>query len=102
MSPFPALPDMFGSSRRITNEYNELYRSTKIRENGGSEIAIWRFFGPSRVAELQLGNGLVCTYLDNSRSHSAVQESLPNPSWGDQSSTRLGYDGAGRPITKRY
>jgi len=27
---------------------------------------------------------------------------VPNPSWGDDSSDRLGYDGAGRVITKRY
>jgi len=28
--------------------------------------------------------------------------STPNPSWGDDSSDCLGYDGAGRTITKRY
>jgi len=27
---------------------------------------------------------------------------VPNPAWGDDSSDRLGYDGAGRTITKRY
>ena len=27
---------------------------------------------------------------------------IPNPSWGNNSSDRLGYDGAGRTITKRY
>ena len=27
---------------------------------------------------------------------------MSNPAWGDQSSGRLGYDGAGRMITKRY
>ena len=31
-----------------------------------------------------------------------MQSSVSNPAWGDQSSGRLGYDGAGRMITKRY
>ena len=55
-----------------------------------------------RVAELELGNGLFCTHMNNARTNSAVQSSVSNPAWGDQSSDRLGYDGAGRMITKRY
>ncbi len=31
-----------------------------------------------------------------------MQEDLASPTWGNQSSDRLGYDGAGRMITKRY
>jgi len=31
-----------------------------------------------------------------------VQAGLPNPAWGNISSDRLGYDGAGRMIAKRY
>ncbi len=40
--------------------------------------------------------------MNNSRTNSAVQPAVTNPAWGNQSSDRLGYDGAGRPITKRY
>ena len=50
-----------------------------------------------------LGNGLNCTWLNNARTNSAVQSPAPvNPAWSDSSSDRLGYDGAGRNITKRY
>ena len=62
----------------------------------------WKFFGPSRVAEVTLGNGLIQTFMNNALTHSAVQPTVGNPSWGDQSSDRLGYDGAGRSITKRF
>ena len=54
------------------------------------------------MAELTLGNGLICSHMNNARTHSAVQETIANPAWGDQSSDRLGYDGAGRMITKRW
>ena len=59
------------------------------------------------MAEVKLGLGvngdaLYCTYMNNARTHSAVQSGVSNPSWGDPSSDRLGYDGSGRPITKRY
>ena len=67
-----------------------------------SAIARWAFYGAGRVAELMFANGLICTQLNNARTHSAVQSDLANPAWGDQSSDRLGYDGAGRMITKRY
>ena len=41
--------------------------------------------------------------MNNARTNSAVQSPAPvNPAWGDISSDRLGYDGAGRAITKRY
>ena len=37
------------------------------------------------------------------RTNSAVQSPNPvNPPWGNNTSDRLGYDGAGRNITKRY
>jgi len=73
------------------------------RDPRGTSIATWSFWGPSRVAELALGNGLICTHLNNTRTNSAVQSpGVPNPDWGDRSSDRLGYDGAGRMITKRY
>lgn len=79
---------------------------TKIEEDPDgtpTDIAQWWFFGPGRVAELKLGNGLYCTQMNNARTNSAVQSpSSANPAWGDVSSDRLGYDGAGRMITKRY
>ena len=46
---------------------------------------------------------LLCTWMNNARTNSAVQSPTPaNPAWGTSSSDRLGYDGAGRAITKRY
>ena len=71
-------------------------------DSPAAAIAGWSFFGPSRVAEVQLGNGLISTWMNNARTNSAVQSGVPNPAWGNQSSDRLGYDGSGRMITKRY
>ncbi len=49
------------------------------------------------------GIGIIQTTLNNARTHSAVQyNSVPNPAWGTLSSDRLGYDGGGRLIAKRY
>jgi len=82
-----------------------LYRRTQVVDDPDgtpADVAQWWFFGPSRTAELKLGNGLICTWMNNARTASAVQEDLANPAWGNQSSDRLGYDGAGRMITKRY
>ena len=45
---------------------------------------------------------MTCTYLNNSRTRSAVQSPLSSPGWGQVDSDRLGYDGAGRMITKRW
>ncbi len=92
----------FPNGRRIANSYDALYRRTHVGDVGGGTIATWQFFGPSRVAEVALGNGLICTHLNNTRTHAAVSQAVSLPSWGDPSSDRLGYDGAGRPITKRY
>jgi len=45
----------------------------------------------------------VVAYLNNARTGSAVQDPTPvNPAWGTRSSDRVGYDGAGRTIAKRY
>lgn len=49
-----------------------------------------------------LGNGLTQTFLNNDRTHSQVQTDVPKPGWGNSSSNRLGYDGSGRAIAKRY
>jgi RHS repeat-associated protein len=100
----------FPNGRKIDNTYDLIYRRTDVADNGGSTLAAWHFFGPSRVAELAMGNGLICTHLNNARTRSSIQEGQTEsgwqgqvtPPWGDQSSDRLGYDGAGRMITKRY
>ena len=93
----------FPDDRQLTNGYDPLYRRTQVQEtSGATNIASWQFFGAERVAEVTLGNGLICTWMNNARTHSAVQAGVPNPAWGDPSSDRLGYDGSGRAITKRY
>ncbi len=56
----------------------------------------------NRAARVTLGNGLICSWMNNARTNSAVQSTVSNPAWGDQSSDRLGYDGSGRMVTKRF
>ena len=47
--------------------------------------------------------GSICTWMNNARTEQRrAVAGPPNPAWGDVSSDRLGYDGAGRAITKRY
>ncbi len=93
----------FPNGRQITNVYDLLYRRSQVLETSDTlTIAAWQFFGPSRLARVQLGNGLVCTWMNDAGTRSAVQAGLPTPGWGDRSSDRLGYDGAGRMIAKRY
>ncbi len=93
----------FPNGRVITNVYDLLYRRSQVLETSdASNIAAWQFFGSSRVARVQLGNGMVCTWMNNAGTRSAVQAGLPTPGWGNQSSDRLGYDGSGRIIAKRY
>ncbi len=104
---YPATQFQFPNNRLIDSAYDLLYRRTSVVEDSGAtSIAAWNFFGPARVAEVQLGNGLICTWMNNARTNSAVQSPTPaNPPWvvppDGQSSDRLGYDGAGRAITKR-
>ena len=99
----PATGLTYPNNRAITLGYDSLYRRTSVADGGGN-IAEWDYFGPSRVAEVTLGNGLACSHMNNARTHSAVQSSVANPAWGTTPATddRLGYDGAGRMITKRY
>src|ERR1700731_3190266 len=100
---YPATGVQYPDGRQLTNAYDALYRRTLVHDQTNAvDVAKWQFFGPGRVAETALGNGLICTWMNNARTHSAVQATVPNPAWGNQSSDRLGYDGAGRPITKRY
>jgi len=41
-------------------------------------------------------------HWSNAQTNSAVQSDVANPAWGGVSSDRLGYDGAGRVITKQH
>ena len=41
-------------------------------------------------------------HADEQRPHAAVQPGLATPGWGGRSSDRVGYDGCGRMISKRY
>src|SRR5580658_141917 len=93
----------YPSGRQITSGYDALYRRNTANEtSGGASIAAWQFSG-DRTVECALGNGLICTQLDNARSNSMVQSpGVPNPAWGNISTDRLGYDGSGRMITKRF
>jgi len=93
----------YPSTRQITSAYDFLYRRNAINEtSGGALICSWQFFGPGRAVEQLLGNGIICTQMNNARTHSAVQSPVANPVWGNVSSDRLGYDGVGRMITKRF
>ena len=67
------------------------------------------FVPNQQVADVRLVEGslhesaaFVCSYLNNVRTRSAMQYGLASPAWGDVESDRLGYDGAGRMIAKRY
>src|SRR5271156_3518585 len=100
---YPATQVTYPNGRAVDNVYDALYRRTQVLEDSdSSNIASWQFFGPSRTAEVALGSGLICSWMNNARTDSAVHPAVANPAWGDQSSDRLGYDGAGRAITKRY
>jgi RHS repeat-associated protein len=93
----------FPAGRAINNTIDPLYRRTAISEaTGGATVAAWNFMGADRVAEMQLGTSLVCTWMNNARTRTGVQALLASPAWGDVSSDRLGYDGAARAITKRF
>jgi RHS repeat-associated protein len=105
---YPVAQFQFPASggRKIDNAYDALYRRTSVNEDSTSaNIAQWYFFGPSRVAQVVLGSGLVCTMMNNAGTNSAVQGGMPgvpNPPWGSFATYRLGYDGAGRMISKAY
>ncbi len=61
----------YANGRQVTYNHDAMYRRTDI-EDGGSSIARWTFWGSGRVAELSLGNGQVCTWLNNTRTNAAV------------------------------
>jgi RHS repeat-associated protein len=88
------------------NTYDLLYRRTSVTGAYGAtplDTVGWQYFGQQRMVETNWGSdSLIATQMNNARTHSAVQATVPLPAWGDISSDRLGYDGAGRMITKRY
>ena len=95
----------YANAREIGYNYDDLYRRTQTQDEPDSapaDIAQWWFFGPGRVAEVKLGNALYQTHMNNARTRSAVQEGVAAIAWGTQSSDRLGYDGAGRMVAKRF
>lgn len=91
----------------ITYGYDVLYRRNSLAGisalHGTLDTVTWEFFGSGRIVETNYGNGsLIATQMNNARTNSAVQPTVPLPAWGNNSSDQLGYDGAGRTITKRY
>jgi len=99
---YPATGFTFPSSRQLTIGFDALYRKNAINEtSGGSSIAAWQFFG-GRVGTVALGNGIICSFMNNAMGRSAIQAGLPTPPWGNATTDQLGYDGAGRVTTKRY
>jgi YD repeat-containing protein len=93
---------MYPNTRQVGYGYDALYRRNGIAEAGGTPIVSWDFFG-YRTARATLNNGnLVCSYMNNAGTRSAAQEGQATPPWGDNTTDRLGYDGSGRLIAKRY
>jgi RHS repeat-associated protein len=66
-----------------------------------TSIAAWQFFG-GRTALVALANGITCSFMNNAGTRSAVQAGQPTPPWGGNATDRLGYDGSGRLIAKRF
>jgi RHS repeat-associated protein len=91
----------------LSNGYDLLYRRNSLSgvsaAHGDLDSVVWQFFGPKRIVEANYGSGsLIVTQMNNARTHSAVQATVPQPAWGNISTDQLGYDGVGRMITKRY
>ena len=62
---YPVTTFTFPSGRQLTNAYDQLYRRSQVLEaSGQTNIASWNFFGPGRVAEVQLGKWMICTGRD--------------------------------------
>jgi len=92
----------YPNGRQVASGYDALYRRNSVTEtSGGASIAAWQFFG-GRTATVALGNGITCSFMNNAQTNSAVQVGVPNPAWGDKTTDRLGYDGSGRLIAKRF
>lgn len=94
------------NGREIDCFYDEVYRKMAMIEVSPSkEIADWQFYGgaaDARVAKLNLGDCISCSHVNDLGTHSAVQSGVNLPPWGGACTDRLGYDGVGRTIGKRY
>ncbi len=66
------------------------HRLTQVLSDSSVNIASWQFFGPGRTAEVEMDNGLICSWMNNARTHSAVQPAVANLAWGDSTTDRLG------------
>jgi hypothetical protein len=76
----PATQFEYPNDRLVNNSFDKLYRRQQIIEAATSAvIASWQYFGPSRIATVTLGNGLVCSNMNNAQSRSAIQSGLPTP-----------------------
>jgi hypothetical protein len=102
---YPPTQFTYPNGRQANWAYDSLYRRQSCVDPAVPTVTIasWQYYGPGRAAEVSLNNqAVIQTMLNNARTNSAVQSGVPNPAWGTQGSDRLGYDGAGRMITKRY
>ena len=70
---YPPTGFTFPNNRKAAYNHDELYRRQTIVANGRT-VADWAFFGPARVAEMRLGNGFICSYMNEARTNSAVQK----------------------------
>lgn len=97
---------VYPNDRQVNAAFDVLYRKTscenEVQQPGERPIAEWKFYGPSRTAEVVRGNEIICSYLNDGLNHSAIQSGDPPQAWGDRNSDRLGYDGAGRLIGTRH
>ncbi len=101
----------YPNANKVDWAYDILYRKASVKDNGaGSNTAAWTYAGPGRVVEVVLKNGIACTMLNNTRTASVVQTMIPGsdnasnslPMFGTAASDRLGYDGSGRMVAKRF
>ncbi len=99
----PGTQFTYPNGRAVNSNYDALYRRKQVIEAATSAVIVtWQFYGPGRIAEVVLANGITQSFLNNARTNSSVQGGVANPPWGNNTSDRLGYDGSGRNITKRY
>jgi len=98
-------PSVGTTGRKVDFTIDTIYRRTEAADAGAAAnefIARRHYYGSGRTAELELGNGIICTHLNDAQSQSAVQGPSQTNDWGDHTTDRLGYDGALREIAKRY
>jgi YD repeat-containing protein len=91
------------NGRALSMTYDVLHRLSSVRDAVGRDpdIASWRFAGPERILDARLANGVSCRHGDEAGSRSAIQGGTA-AAWDDACADRLGYDGAGRAVGKRY